>query len=94
MAILQQKIHKVTQLCHSDRAKRVLVNHLLDLLIDDYRSKDRNTTYHVEHRVAKHLRPFFGAKESTEVVTAPLLEQYVASRASHAAPATVKKELA
>ena len=93
VAILQQNIDRATQLCHSARSKRVLVNHLLDLLIDDYGSKDRNTTYDVEHRVAKHLRPFLGAKEPTEITVA-LLEQYVASRADRAAPATVNKELA
>jgi hypothetical protein len=62
-------------------------------VIDDYRSKDRYTTYDVDHRVTKHLRPFFGAKEPIEV-TATLLEQYVGSRAGNAAPATVNKELA
>ena len=47
----------------------------------------------MEHRIAKHLRPFFGAKEPTEITTA-LLEQYVSLRAGHAAPATVNRELA
>ena len=91
--MLRKKIDRATQLCHSDCSKRVRVNQLLDLLIDDYQSKGRYTTYDLEHRVAKHLRPFFGAKEPTEI-TAVLLEQYVASRADHAAPATVNKELA
>jgi hypothetical protein len=93
VAILQQKINRAAQLCHFDEPKRVLVNQLLDLLIDDYQSKDRYTTYDVEHRVARHLRPFFGAKEPTEI-TAALLEHYVTSRADRAAPATVNKELA
>ena len=79
-AILRQKIATVTPFCHADRSKGVLVNHMLDLLIDDYRSEDRYTTYDMEHRVAKHLRPFFRAKEATEIAAA-LLEQYVASRA-------------
>jgi hypothetical protein len=93
VAILRQKIDTATQLCRSDDSDRVLVNQLLDLVIDDYQSKDRYTTYDVEHRVAKHLRPFFGAKKPIEV-TATLLEQYVGSRAINAAPGTVNKELA
>jgi hypothetical protein len=93
VAILRQKVGKATQPSRSDDFPSVVINQLLDLVIDDYRSKDRYTTYDVEHRVAKHLRLFFGTKEPTEV-TATLLEQYAGSRASHAAPATINKELA
>ena len=93
VAILRQKVGQATQPCRSDDFPSVTINQLLDLVIDAYRSKDRYTTYDVEHRVAKHLRPFFGAKEPIEV-TATLLEQYVGSRAGNAAPATINKELA
>ncbi|MGI9070433.1 MAG: hypothetical protein ACR2JB_03655 [Bryobacteraceae bacterium] len=55
--------------------------------------KRRQTTYDVEHRVAKHLRPFFGTKRSFEIILI-LLDQYVGSGADKAAPATVNKELA
>ena len=71
----------------------MLVDQLLDLVIEDYRSKRRHTTYDVEHRVAKHLRPFFGTKRPFEI-TLTLLDQYVGSRAGNAAPATLNKELA
>ena len=93
VAILRQTVAEATQLCRSDDFPSVVINQLLDLVIDDYRSKDRYTTYDVEHRITKHLRPFFGAKEPTEV-TVTLLEQYARSRASDAAPATINKELA
>ena len=70
VAILRQKINRAAQLCHSDRSKRVLVNQLARFGDRRLSIKDRNTTYDVEHRVAKHLRPFFGAKEPTEITAA------------------------
>jgi hypothetical protein len=88
--ILRRKMAEAAQL---NRWDHVLVDQLLDLVIEDYRSKGRHTTYDVEHRVAKHLRPFFGTKRPFEI-TPTLLDEYVGSRAGRAAPATVNKELA
>src|SRR5437899_8642508 len=91
--MLRQKMAKAAQLHRSDEPNRVLVDQLFDLVIEDYRSKRRHTTYDVEHRVAKHLRPFFGTKRPFEI-TLTLLDEYVGSCAGKAAPATVNKELA
>ncbi len=91
--MLGRKLAKAGELHRSDETSRVSLNQLLDLVIEDYRSKDRHTTYDVEHRVDKHLRPFFGTKAPFEITVA-LLEQYVGSRKGKAAPATVNKELA
>jgi hypothetical protein len=88
--MLRRKMAQATQPNHWDYA---LVDQLLDLVIEDYRSKGRHTTYDVEHRVAKHLRPFFGTKKPFEI-TPTLLNEYIGSRADNAAPATVNKELA
>ena len=77
VAILQQKVAKATQPCRSDDFPSVVINQLLDLVTEDYRSKNRYTTYDAEQR-AMRLRPFFGTKEPTEV-TATLREQYARS---------------
>ena len=71
----------------------LLMNELLDLVIHDYRTKGRHTAYDVEHRVAKHLRPFFGTKKPFEI-TATLVYDYIQSCADKARPSTVNKELA
>jgi hypothetical protein len=92
LLMLRRKMAQAAQLRRSE-GSRVSVDQLLDLVIEDYRSNRRHTTYDVEHRVTKHLRPFFGTKRPFEI-TAGLLEQYVESRAGNAAPATVNKELA
>ena len=90
VSMLRRKMAQAAQPNHWDY---VLVDQLLDLAIEDYRSKGRHTTYDVEHRVAKHLRLFFGTKRPFEITTT-LLDEYVGSRAGKAAPATVNKELA
>lgn len=74
--MLGRKLAKAGELPCSDETSRISLNQLLDLVIEDYRSKDRHTTYDVEHRVDKHLRPFFGTKAPFEITVA-LLEQYV-----------------
>jgi hypothetical protein len=91
--MLRRKMAKAAQLNRWDEPDYVLADQLLDLVIEDYRSKRRHTTYDVEHRVAKHLRPFFGMKKPFEI-TLTLLDEYVRSRAGKVAPATVNKELA
>jgi hypothetical protein len=93
VSMLRRKMAQAAQLHRSDEPNCVLVDQLLDLVIEDYRSKGRHTTSDVEHRMAKHLRPFFGTKRPFEI-TLTLLDEYVGSRADNAAPATVNKELA
>ncbi|MFL6466266.1 MAG: site-specific integrase, partial [Bryobacteraceae bacterium] len=51
------------------------------------------STYNVEHRIDKHLRPFFGQKKAVEVTTS-VIKKYIASRQGEAEAATVNKELA
>jgi hypothetical protein len=91
--MLRRRMAQAAQLHLSDEPNRVLIDQLLDLVIEDYRSERRDTTYDVKHRIAKHLRPFLGTKRPFEI-TLTLLDQYVGSRAGKAAPATVNKELA
>jgi len=55
VAILQQKVAQATQPCRSDDFPSVVINQMLDLVTEDYRSKNRYTTYDVEHRVARSL---------------------------------------
>ncbi len=86
--MLHRKMAQAAQLNRWDEPDRALVDQLLDLVIKDYRFKGRYTTYDVERRVAKYLRPFFRTKKPFEI-TLTLLDEYVASRAGNAAPATV-----
>lgn len=91
--MLKRKLAAAEQQHSSDENCRVSLNQLLDIVIEDYRSKARHSTYDVEHRIAKHLRPFFGTRKPFEI-TATLLNEYIRSRTASAAPATVNKELA
>jgi hypothetical protein len=91
--ILQRKLVAVCVLHAPNMTSCISLNELLDLVINDYRSKGRHTAYDVEHRVAKHLRPFFGTKQTFEI-TATLLHEYIQSRTGKARPSTVSKKLA
>lgn len=73
--------------------ERVFVNQLFDLVVEDYRFERRRSTYEVERRIEKHLRPFFGSKKAVEVTTTAI-KKYVTLRTAMAKPGTVNKELA
>jgi integrase len=71
------------------------MNQLFDLLLEDYRYKERNSTYDVELRVDRHLRPFFGPSKAQEV-TSKSIKRYVEARRRHDPKpenATINKEL-
>lgn len=92
--LLRQKMAKVGRAAeYSGEPGRVLVDQLLDLVIEDHRFERRSTTYDVEKRVDKHLRPFFGQKKAADVTTA-LIKKYVTARERDAEPGTINKELA
>ena len=93
ITLLRQKMAKVARRAeYSDQVERVLVDQLLDLVIEDYQYERRSSTYDAEHRIDKHLRPFFGGRKASEITTS-LIKRYVASRLHDAEPATVNKEL-
>ena len=76
--------------------ERVRMNQLFSLLIENYRLKERATTYDVEKRVAARLGKYFG-KMKAQAVTPSVLRRYIDSR-KRAKPApenaTINKELA
>ena len=78
---------------YSEQIDRVLVDQLLDLIVEDYRFNRRSSTYDLELRIDKHLRPFFGQKKAVDVTTT-VIKNYTAARSKKAEPATINKELA
>jgi integrase len=94
VALLKQKMAKAAlRVEHREDPDVVRVSQLLDLVIEDYRMARRSSTYDLERRIDKHLRPHFGLKRAKEVTTA-LIRNYIRSRVSKAAEATINKELA
>lgn len=91
--IFRRKLARACVPHPSNETSCIALNELLDLVVRDYRSKGRHTAYDVEHRVDKHLRPFFGTKQPFEI-TDTLLHEYIQSRTRNARPSTVNKELA
>jgi integrase len=78
---------------YTDHPERVRMNQLFDLLIEDYRYKERKSTYDTELRVEAHLRPFFGERKAQAISTS-VLREYVARRRRQKAEAgTINKEL-
>lgn len=93
LCMLRQRMANVARFGeHSEEPQRVLINQLLDLVLDDYRLKSRRSTYDTEHRIDKHLRPFFGSRKATELTTS-MLKRYIALRQKEAEAATINKEL-
>jgi hypothetical protein len=52
-----------------------------------------DSTYDLECRINKHLRPYFGLTLAKQITTS-LIKQYIRERLPKAAEATVNKELA
>lgn len=97
VALLRTKMAAATRQCadHSEHPERVRMNQLFDLLLEDYRYKERNSTYDVELRVDRHLRPFFGPSKAQEI-TSRSIKRYVEARKRHNPKpenATINKEL-
>jgi hypothetical protein len=66
---------------------------LFDLLLEDYRYKNRKSTYDTEKRVTAHLLPFFGERKA-QAITTSVLKLYVdRRRRQQAEAATINKEL-
>ena len=77
----------------TDSPDRVRMAQLFDLLLEDYRYKDRKSTYDTEKRVAAHLLPFFGERKA-QAITTSVLKLYVdRRRRQKAEAATINKEL-
>jgi|GEM_PF-4448982 len=74
--MLRQRMAKAAKHAeYSEQVECVLVDQLLDLVLEDYRFNKRSSTYDLEHRLEKHLRPFFGHKKAVDVTT-PAIKKY------------------
>jgi len=68
--LLQKKKAETTQGVPQDRdSERVKVTTLLDILIADYKKRERATSYDAECRIESHLRPFFGNFRAADLMT-------------------------
>ena len=97
VALLRNKMAAATRQSaeYTDHPERVRMNQLFDVVLEDYRYKERNSTYDVELRVDRHLRPFFGTSKAQEV-TSKSIKRYVEARKRHDPKpenATINKEL-
>src|ERR1700760_3608369 len=68
--LLEKKKAETTQGIRQDRdAGRIKVAALLDLLIADYRKRERATLYDTRGRIESHLRGFFGHFRAADLTT-------------------------
>ena len=93
--LLQKKKAETTQGIPQDRdSERVKVTSLLDILIADYKKRERATSYDSECRIESHLRPFFGNFRAADLMTDDI-DRYQNRRSSEGAQnATINRELA
>jgi hypothetical protein len=85
ISILREKLAKASRYTeYSEHAELVPVNQLLDLVVEDYRLSNRATTYDAEHRIERHLRPFFGNTKAI-AVTIAAIKKYTLMRARQVA---------
>ncbi len=91
---LRQKMARAAlRVQHTEDPDKVQVSQLLDLMIEDYQLAKRGSTYDLECRINKHLRPHFGLEPAKRVTTS-LIKKYIQLRLPEAAEATINKELA
>ena len=78
---------------HTEHPERVRMNQLFDLLLADYRFKERKSTYDTELRIDANLRPFFGERKAQAISTTVQREYAAYRRRQKAEAATINKEL-
>lgn len=80
LAMLRQRMAQTAQQPeYTDHPERVRMSQLFDMLLEDYRMHGRHSTYDVERKIEKRLRPFFG-KMKAQSVTSEVIKQYIKSR--------------
>jgi hypothetical protein len=73
--------------------ERVRIGQLLDLLLEDYRDKERASLVDVANNVRLHLRPAFGDICVVEMRKADIREFVAKQKRQGYAPATINKQL-
>jgi integrase len=95
LAMLRKRMADASTLDnYSDQPERVRMDQLFDLLVDDYKFKERKSTCDTGLRIDRHLRPFFGAMKAQAIGTGTRRQYVELRRRQHAAAATINKELA
>ena len=94
-ALLQKKKAETAHGVPPDRdSERVKVTSLLDILIADYKKRERATSYDAERRIESHLRPFFGTFRAADLMTDDI-DRYQNRRTGEGAQnGTINRELA
>ena len=82
-----------------EKADRVRINELFQLVVNDYRNNGLRTLPDVEMRLKKHVLPFFAGRKAHSILTADI-EAYKTKRleekaenSKKAKPATINREL-
>ena len=95
LALLRQKMATASrQAEYSEHPERVRMDQLFDLILEDYRLRNRHTLYDVTQKIESRLRPFFGDFKAQNI-TSSVIRQYITDR-RHEKPAngTINRELA
>ena len=93
LAMLRKKMAVCDHPELSEHPERVRISQLLDLVIADYRFRQRKTTYDTELRIDAHLGPFFGQMKAQALGSAAQRQYIEHRRRQKAEPATINKEL-
>lgn len=91
-AFLNRKLVGVQSIAHTTDAARVEMSQLFDLVVEDYKLKQRKSLYDLTKRLGG-LRDWWGALRAKDV-TAATVKKYMAHRSKEAQPGTVNRELA
>src|SRR5215471_11655631 len=75
-------------------ASRVTVDHLLNLVVDDYIANQKRSISDLKMRVDVHLRPALGKMRADQLSTHAIQDYIEARRLSGVRPATINRELA
>ena len=75
-------------------AERTTFDDLARMLLEDYAANERKSLRHARTSLTQHLQPFFAFARALDITTDRLNGYVRMRREEHAAPATIKQELA
>ena len=94
MAIREDRLADIAAgIAVNPRAGAVRFGELLDDVITDYKVNRLKSLSTMEHRIQKHVRPYFGHLRASTITTAALKTYIVNRQESDAQNATIKREL-
>lgn len=97
LTMLRQKLGAAAmQADFTEHPERVRMSQLFDMVLEFYRTHERRSTYDVERKIEKRLRPHFG-KIKAQAVTSTTIQRYIAARRAEKprpANASINREMA